>query len=96
MYESSVKLFPKPQGFAGDPGPDERTNWGGYRLRTMMHCAYTLAFLCMLRFDEVLKVQAHHIEVMDDFEESGHIRLTLPFRKTHQLGGRFISEISNM
>jgi hypothetical protein len=32
----------------------------------------------------VLKIQHHHIEVVD--EAHGHIRLTLPFRKTHQYG----------
>jgi hypothetical protein len=54
----------------------------------MLHAAYTIAFLCMLRFDEVLRIEAHYIEVLDGHEETGEIRLTLPFRKTHQNGGK--------
>jgi hypothetical protein len=64
----------------------------------MLHAAYTLAFLCMLRFDEVLRIEAHHIEVIDLTRETGEIKLTLPFRKTHQTGGKLLalsaSEIS--
>jgi len=60
-------------------------SWGGGRVRRMLQCIYTIAFLCLLRFDEVLKIQAHHIEVIDEAE--GHIKLTLPFRKTHKHGG---------
>jgi len=59
--------------------------WGGGRLRLMLQCIYTVAFLCLLRFDEVLKIQAHHLEVVD--EASGEIMLSLPFRKTHKYGG---------
>ena len=54
----------------------------------MLHTAYTISFLYMLRFDEVLKIQAHHIEVLDMTRETGEIRLSLPFRKTHQTGGK--------
>ncbi|KAN0081028.1 hypothetical protein V8E54_004232 [Elaphomyces granulatus] len=51
------------------------SNWGGPLQRLMMQAIYTISFLCLLRFDEVLKI----ID-MDQY----HIRLTLPFRKTHQ------------
>jgi len=61
------------------------TTWGGGRLRLMLQCIYTIAFLCLLRFDEVLKIEAHHLEVID--EATGEIKLTLPFRKTHKYGG---------
>jgi len=61
------------------------THWGGGRLRLMLQCIYTIAFLCLLRFDEVLKIQAHHFEVID--EGRGEIKLILPFRKTHKYGG---------
>jgi len=60
-------------------------SWGGGRLRLMLQCIYTVAFLCLLRFDEVLKIEAHHLEVMD--EATGEVKLTLPFRKTHKYGG---------
>jgi integrase len=63
-------------------------HWGGARLRMMLQCIYTIAFLCLLRFDEVLRIELKHIEVIDKYK--GHIKLTLPFRKTHQYGGNFI------
>lgn len=31
-------------------------SWGGGRARRLMSAAYTIAFLCLLRFDEVLKI----------------------------------------
>ena len=63
----------------------EDIHWGGGKLRMMLQCIYTIAFLCLLRFDEVLRIQLKDIEVVD--KEKGHIKLTLPFRKTHQYGG---------
>jgi hypothetical protein len=62
----------------------EISNWSGPNQRTMMQAIYLIAFTCLLRFDEGLKIQHHHIEMVDEF--NGHIRLTLPFRKTHQYG----------
>ncbi|KAG6826038.1 hypothetical protein H0H92_001351 [Tricholoma furcatifolium] len=58
-------------------------NWGGARTRLLLQAVYTLAFMCMLRFDEVLKIQAHHIKI--DCEKN-IVQLSLPFRKTHQFG----------
>jgi hypothetical protein len=90
LYESSQR-FPPPkrnQGFIHNLDEDELFGWGAYRQRVMLHAAYTISFLCMLRFDEVLKIEAHHIEVLDETGETGEIRLTLPFRKTHQTGGK--------
>lgn len=65
--------------------------WGGARLRIMLQCIYAIAFLCLLRFDEVLRIELKNIEVIDKLK--GHIKLTLPFRKTHQYGGNFICSI---
>ncbi|KAK7025742.1 hypothetical protein R3P38DRAFT_3316397 [Favolaschia claudopus] len=59
--------------------PHER---GGARARRLLTLAYVLAFLCLLRFDEVLKIQIHDIEWVSDT----CIKLTLPFRKTSQFG----------
>jgi hypothetical protein len=56
--------------------------WGGGRTRRLLIAAYTVAFLCMLRVDEVLKIEMHHVENITDTK----IKLTLPFRKTHQFG----------
>jgi hypothetical protein len=57
--------------------------WGGGRTRRLLGAAYALAFLCLLRFDEVLKIQVQDIEVFSKEK----IKVTLPFRKTHQFGG---------
>lgn len=71
--------------------PGERTRlgglgqWGGGRVRRLLQAAYTVAFLCMLRFDEVLKIQVHDLHVCKD--EPDEVVLHLPFRKTHQHGG---------
>lgn len=62
---------------------DSGAQWAGGRMRRFLHAAYTIAFLCMLRSDEVLKIQAHDLKLF-----SNGLVLTLPFRKTHQLGGR--------
>ncbi|KAJ7803541.1 DNA breaking-rejoining enzyme [Mycena olivaceomarginata] len=59
------------------------TDWGGGRARRLLILAYVLSFLCLLRFDEVLKIQMHDIEWISDT----CIKLTLPFRKTNQFGG---------
>jgi hypothetical protein len=58
--------------------------WGGGCARCLLQAAYTIAFLCLLRFDEVLKIQAQDIEVLS----ATSISLTLPFRKTSQFGGK--------
>ncbi|KAJ7892110.1 hypothetical protein B0H14DRAFT_2560482 [Mycena olivaceomarginata] len=60
-------------------------DWGGARARRFLTLAYALSFLCLLRFDEVLKIQMHDIERISDT----CIKLTLPFRKTNQFGGTF-------
>jgi hypothetical protein len=56
--------------------------WGGGQTRRLLIVAYTLAFLCLLWVDEVLQIQMHHITYLSDTK----IKLTLPFRKTHQFG----------
>ena len=58
----------------------------GWRISTSLTSGnYTIAFLCLLRADEVLNIQAEHIEFL---ESPPRMVLTLPYRKTHQDGGR--------
>ena len=57
--------------------------WGGGRARRLLELAYTIAFTCLLRVDEVLKIQCQDIIPLDD----KRLELTLPFRKTDQFGG---------
>ncbi|KAL1673681.1 DNA breaking-rejoining enzyme, partial [Schizophyllum commune] len=49
----------------------------------LLQACYTLAFICLLRFDEVLRIQMQDIT----FNLDGSIELRLPFRKTDQHGG---------
>ncbi|KAN0088524.1 DNA breaking-rejoining enzyme [Tylopilus felleus] len=56
-------------------------DWGGGRARRLLQAIYTTAHLCLLRSDEVLKIQAHDMT----FYENG-VAILLPFRKTHQNG----------
>jgi hypothetical protein len=70
---------PTQRGVEKDPA-----QWGGPRLRRALHLAYTIAFSCLLRVDEVLKIQAHEIELVPG--QRNCIKVTLPFRKTNQFG----------
>jgi hypothetical protein len=77
------------RGFGEKLVHDEHTYlWSGLNCRKMMQAIYTIAFQCLLRVDEVLSIQAHHITVLD--EEEGKIELNLLFRKTNQFGGKKI------
>jgi hypothetical protein len=55
----------------------------GGRTRRALWAAYTLAFWCLLRFDEVLRIRAEDIEIISDT----CFKLTLWWRKTDQNGG---------
>ncbi|KAI0691162.1 hypothetical protein C8T65DRAFT_745568 [Cerioporus squamosus] len=61
--------------------------WGGKNTRVMLHCLEVMAFLCLLRHEEALRMQWHHISVEDLGNDKFRIRIELPFRKTHQNGG---------
>ena len=67
------------------PGTKDKASdqWGGARGRRLLALAYTLAFLCLLRVDEVLKIQSQDLIVLSPTM----LQLTLPFRKTDQVGG---------
>ncbi|KAL1717319.1 DNA breaking-rejoining enzyme [Schizophyllum commune] len=66
------------------PRASKTDQWmAGGRQRRMLQCIYTIAFSCLLRSDEVLKIKFEHIKVDDDGRK---LVLTLPFRKTAQYG----------
>jgi hypothetical protein len=67
--------------------PVDPNEWGGGRSRLMLHTVYVISFLCLLRFDEALKIQLQDIRWLDE----SSFELTLPFRKTSQYGGEFNS-----
>lgn len=59
--------------------------WGGYRTRVMLHALYTISMLCLLRYDEALRIMWSDIEFVE-IDGQNAITLNLPFRKTHQTG----------
>lgn len=68
--------------------------WGGPMARRELQAIYTIAFLCLLRSDEVLKIERKHVIFSKNPET---LTLTLSHRKTHQDGGRlFIMNLLNV
>jgi hypothetical protein len=67
------------------PGTKKKADdqWGGGRARRLLGLAYIIAFNCLLRVDEVLKIQCQDLVLIP----GNKLRLTLPFRKTNQFGG---------
>ncbi|KAI5894817.1 uncharacterized protein SCHCODRAFT_02495082, partial [Schizophyllum commune H4-8] len=63
---------------------DEKENWAGGKQRRMLNCIYIIAFLCLLRSDEVLNLRVEDIE-RDKFDDDKWT-LHLNFRKTAQYG----------
>lgn len=61
--------------------------WGGSAIRTQLQLLYIVSFLCLLRYDEALRIEWHWIKV-ENYEGQKRVRITLPFRKTHQTGGK--------
>jgi hypothetical protein len=61
--------------------------WGGARLRYMMSLMYAISFLCLLRLDEVLRIEARHVR-RERIDRGWVVELTLDYRKTHQAGGK--------
>jgi len=59
-------------------------NWGGPLTRRALQAIYTIALICLLRSDEVLKIHRDHVEFVKEDDNSEYMVLTLPFRKTHQ------------
>ncbi|KAF8998884.1 hypothetical protein BDZ89DRAFT_969739, partial [Hymenopellis radicata] len=61
-------------------------DWCGPLLRMCLQAIYSLSFVCLLRVDEVLKIQAHEISFNEESDGSTTLELFLSFRKTHQYG----------
>lgn len=63
--------------------------WGGPLTWRALQAIYTLAFICLLWSDEVLKIRRDHIKFVKEDDEIQYMVLTLPFWKTHQDGRMF-------
>ncbi|KAJ7870056.1 hypothetical protein B0H14DRAFT_2726455, partial [Mycena olivaceomarginata] len=60
-------------------------DWAGHSIRMMLQLLYIVSMLCLLRYDEALRITWQ--DVTFDMETGVlRIRLDLPFRKTHQNG----------
>ncbi|KAH7910371.1 hypothetical protein BJ138DRAFT_1087834 [Hygrophoropsis aurantiaca] len=61
--------------------------WAGYLVRTMLYLLYLVSLLCLLRFDEALRITWSDVVFQPRLISDFRIELRLPFRKTHQYGG---------
>ncbi|KAH9842309.1 uncharacterized protein C8Q71DRAFT_852879 [Rhodofomes roseus] len=62
-------------------------DWAGYRVRQMLQLLYIVSMLCLLRFDEALRIMWTDITMFVNDDGIHCVRLDLPFRKTAQYGG---------
>lgn len=67
---------------------EEPTLWGGYRVRTMLHCLYVTSMLCLLRYDEALSIRWDDVQFAKTPAGDMFLELHLLVRKTHQNGGK--------
>ena len=58
----------------------------------MLHVVYTIAFLYLLHIDEVLHLQVQ--DIVANLIDEDYIKVMLPFRKTHQYGGKWLLHFS--
>ncbi|KAJ7218982.1 DNA breaking-rejoining enzyme [Mycena haematopus] len=61
--------------------------WCTARTRLLLHAALTIAFACLLRFEEALRIQMSDIEFRRAENGKRTVVLTLRSRKTSQFGG---------
>jgi hypothetical protein len=59
-------------------------SWEGRHSRLLVHAVVSLAFVCLLRMDEVLHLRAEDIEILSPTS----ISITLSSRKTNPFGGK--------
>ena len=95
-FQSGSTASTAPSHLNNNPGASDSStqpksihNWGGPLIRHALQAIYTVAFICLLRSDEVLKIHRDHVEFVKDDNNSEYMVLTLPFRKTHQDGRMF-------
>ena len=79
-----IKLYKGTQSHAQQQADREKDIWTSPYGRRELQLAYTTAFSCLLRIDELMKIQSHDFRLLDEKT----LELTLPFRKTDQCGGK--------
>ncbi len=65
--------------------------WAGYKVRHMLQTLYTVSMLCLLRYDEALRIMWSDIVFENSPDGVPIATLNLPFRKTDQTGGTYNS-----
>lgn len=63
-------------------------DWGGHCIRGMLQLLYITSFLCLLRYDEALRIQWSDVEFQEMPDGTTRIKIELDVRKTHQNGGQ--------
>ncbi|KAH7905012.1 hypothetical protein BJ138DRAFT_1018281 [Hygrophoropsis aurantiaca] len=67
--------------------------WAGFLIRMMLHLLYVVSLLCLLRYDEALRISWADVTFQPSNNPNARpptdfrIQLAMPFRKTHQYGG---------
>lgn len=61
--------------------------WAGFVVRMMLQLLYNVSMLCLLRYDEALRIMWTDVSFEVTTDGQYRICLKLPFRKTHQNGG---------
>ena len=92
MYDFNGNLtdtVPKMTSIRNDLKTKSIHEWGGPTTRLALHAIYTLAFICLLRSDEVLKIRRQDLQLVMEDDQTVYMIVTLPFRKTHQDGRAF-------
>ncbi|KAI0319559.1 hypothetical protein OF83DRAFT_1054814, partial [Amylostereum chailletii] len=64
----------------------KKTMWASRETRLMLNAVYVIAFLCLMRMEEVLRLEWHWIQ-LERHNNSVRLMVRLPWRKTHQTGG---------
>ncbi|KAJ6622750.1 hypothetical protein B0H10DRAFT_2174975 [Mycena sp. CBHHK59/15] len=62
-------------------------DWAGHSVRMMLQLLYIVSMLCLLRYDEALRITWQDVQLEQLEHGVLRVRLDLPFRKTHQNGG---------
>lgn len=71
---------------------EHEQGWAGYQTRQMLQLLYTVSMLCLLRYDEALRIMWSDVDFIM-LKGQPVVKLNLPFRKTHQTGGRLLAFI---
>lgn len=81
-YNTQPQFFDLKDYDRNNPPPADGWKCGA-RKRRLLNLAYAIAFTCLLRIDEVLRIEHRHIQIRSD---RASLALTLDYRKTSQFG----------